>query len=149
MLSDVVGDSDGSRLYWALVDNAMAEEADFGFYPHDGCGSYFFSLVNDPARTEQVMDVLERELRRVSDDIRESEITQARNKIASQMVLQSEVPIGRMRAIASQWIYTKQYRTLEEEMQRLMSVSVEDVKALASAFPLTPTTVVTLGPKRA
>src|SRR5207248_1017364 len=32
VLSDVIGDSDGSRFYWALVDNAIAEEADFGFY---------------------------------------------------------------------------------------------------------------------
>ena len=28
VLSDVIGDSDGSRFYWALVDNAIAEEAD-------------------------------------------------------------------------------------------------------------------------
>ena len=39
VLSDVIGDSDGSRFYWALVDNAIAEDADFGFYPHDACGS--------------------------------------------------------------------------------------------------------------
>ncbi len=148
ILSDVVGDANGSRLYWALVDNAMAEEADFGFYPHDRCGSYYFSLVNDPARTDQVMDILERELQRVGDDITEAEITQARNKIASQLVLQSEVPIGRMRSIASQWIYTKKYRPLEEEMQRLISVSVDEIKSLARDFPLKPMTVVTLGPKR-
>src|SRR6476660_2631540 len=36
VLADVVGDSDGSRFYWALVDNAIAEDADFGFYPHAG-----------------------------------------------------------------------------------------------------------------
>jgi predicted Zn-dependent peptidase len=40
ILSDVVGDADGSRLYWALVDNAMAEEANFGFYPHDNCAEH-------------------------------------------------------------------------------------------------------------
>ena len=33
VLADVIGDSDGSRFYWALVDNAIAEDADFGFYP--------------------------------------------------------------------------------------------------------------------
>ena len=35
VLADVIGDADGSRFYWALVDNAIAEDADFGFYPHD------------------------------------------------------------------------------------------------------------------
>ncbi len=147
IFADIIGDSDGSRLYWALVDNAMAEEADFGFYPHDGCGSYYFSLVNDPARTEQAMDVLQRELLRVSNDLAENEVLQARNKITSQLVLQSEVPIGRMRSIASQWIYNHSYRTLEEDMQRLMAVQIPDLKQLARDFPLRPVTTVTLGPK--
>ena len=43
VLADVIGDSDGSRFYWALVDNAIAEDADFGFYPHDGCGSFYIA----------------------------------------------------------------------------------------------------------
>ena len=50
VLADVIGDSDGSRFYWALVDNAIAEDADFGFYPHDGCGKAFTSrLTTEPA----------------------------------------------------------------------------------------------------
>src|SRR5438105_4835748 len=55
VLSDVIGDSDGSRFYWALVDNAIAEEADFGFYPHDACGSYYLALTTDPKRTQESM----------------------------------------------------------------------------------------------
>lgn len=147
IMADVIGDSDGSRLYWALVDNAMAEEADFGFYPHDRCGSYYFSLVNDPARTEQAMDVLVRELAKITDDVSDAEVNQARNKITSQLVLQSEVPIGRMRSIASQWIYNGTYRPLEEEMDRLMKVGVPDIQSLAREFALTPVTTITLGPR--
>ena len=147
VLADVVGDADGSRLYWALVDNAKAEEADFGFYPHDGCGSFYCSLVNDPARTEQVTEIMKEVLWRAKDDITEAEVTQARNKIASQLVLQSEVPMGRMRGIASQWIYNHEYRSLEEDMSRLMAVNVQSLKQLAEEFPLVPTTMVTLGPK--
>src|SRR6267154_6541197 len=55
VLSDVIGDSDGSRFYWALVDNAIAEDADFGFYPHDACGSFYVSLINDPERTDEAL----------------------------------------------------------------------------------------------
>ena len=43
------GDSDGSRFYWALVDNAIAEDADFGFYPHDASGSFYVALTTDPS----------------------------------------------------------------------------------------------------
>ena len=147
VLSDVVGDSDGSRLYWALVDNALAEEADFGFYPHDNCGSFYFSLVNDPARTAQVMDIMHRELQKATDGLSEAEVVQARNKIASQLVLQSEVPLGRMRSMASQWIYNHLYRSLEEDTKALMAVTIDDLKGLARDFPLEPVTTVTLGPR--
>ena len=57
VLADVIGDSDGSRFYWALVDNAIADEADFGFYPHDACGSFYVSLTTDPERTAKALDI--------------------------------------------------------------------------------------------
>ncbi|MBC8106102.1 MAG: insulinase family protein, partial [Anaerolineae bacterium] len=53
VLSDVVGDSDGSRFYWALVDPAIAEDADFSFYPHDACGSFYIALTCDPTRASK------------------------------------------------------------------------------------------------
>src|SRR5215216_746227 len=68
VLSDVIGDSDGSRFYWALVDNAIAEEADFGFYPHDACGSFYLSLTTDPDRTRQALDIALKELEKVKQD---------------------------------------------------------------------------------
>src|SRR5205807_8475755 len=62
VLADVIGDSDGSRFYWALVDNAIAEDADFGFCPHDACGSFYISLINDPARTDEALSIALKEL---------------------------------------------------------------------------------------
>ena len=40
VLSDVLGDHEGSRLYWALVEPGLADEADLAFYPHDRTGSF-------------------------------------------------------------------------------------------------------------
>src|SRR5688500_16263200 len=103
VLSDVIGDSDGSRFYWALVDNAIAEEADFGFYPHDGCGSFYISLTTDPARSEQALDVALKELEKVKHDLSDDEVERAKHKIASSIVLSGEVPMGRMRSIGGMW----------------------------------------------
>ncbi len=41
VLSDVLGDHEGSRLFWALVEPGLADEADFSFYPHDKIGIVF------------------------------------------------------------------------------------------------------------
>src|SRR5207248_8518135 len=86
VLADVIGDADGSRFYWALVDNANAEDADFGFYPHDACGSFYFAITTDPARTEQALSIAHNELQKVKGDLNDGEVDRAKNKIASSLV---------------------------------------------------------------
>ncbi|HLL88860.1 MAG TPA: pitrilysin family protein [Tepidisphaeraceae bacterium] len=146
VLSDVIGDADGSRFYWALVDNAIAEDADFGFYPHDACGSFYIALTNEPDRTDKALDIALKELGRVKRDLNDDEVERAKNKIATSLVLQGEVPLGRMRSIASQWIYNKEYRNLEQDMATLMAVTPASLRELMREFPFDPMTIVTLGP---
>jgi predicted Zn-dependent peptidase len=149
VLADVIGDSDGSRFYWALVDNAIADEADFGFYPHDGCGSFYLSLTTDPERTQKALDIAMAELDKVKKDLNDDEITRAKNKIASSLVLQGEIPLGRMRSIGGQWIYNKEYRSLEQDMSMLMKVDRKALEQLLREFPFDPMTIVSLGPSEA
>ncbi|MGE5612596.1 MAG: M16 family metallopeptidase [Bacillota bacterium] len=146
VLADVIGDSEGSRFYWALVDNAIAEEADFGFYPHDQCGSFYVSLICDPKRTDEAVKIALAELEKVKHDLKADEVERAKNKIASSIVLQGEVPLGRMRAIGGQWIYNKEYRSLERDMATLMSITPDSLKDLMREFPFDPMTLVKLGP---
>jgi predicted Zn-dependent peptidase len=148
VLSDVIGDSDGSRLYWALVDNAIAEEADFGFYPHDGCGSFYLALTTEPDRTRKAMDIALAELQKTKVDLNDDEVERARNKIASSIVLQGEVPLGRMRAIGGQWIYNEECRSLEQDMATLMAVTPDSLRQVMRDFPFDPMTVLTLGPEK-
>jgi predicted Zn-dependent peptidase len=149
ILSDVVGDSDGSRFYWAMVDNAIAEDADFGFYPHDACGSFYIALTTAPERTEQALSIAISELQKVKDDLKEDEVERAKKKIASSLVLQGEVPLGRMRSIGGQWIYNKQYRSLELDMATVRAVTRDSLLDLMRDFPFDPMTTVTLGPGKA
>ena len=146
VLADVIGDSEGSRFYWALVDNAIAEDADFGFYPHDACGSFYIALTTDPDRTDQALSIAMAELDKVKKDLTADEVERARNKIASSLVLSGEVPLGRMRSIGGQWIYNKEYRSLEQDMATLMTVDVPALRQLMDDFPFDPLTLVTLGP---
>lgn len=146
VLADVLGDSEGSRLYWAIVDPAIAEEADFGFYPHDGCGSFYISLVADPDKSEKALAMVMAELKRVRDDLNVEEVERAVNKIASSLVLGGESPLGRMRALGNQWVYTGEYRSLDQDMETLLSVNVSSLKKLLDEYAFDPMTIVTLGP---
>jgi predicted Zn-dependent peptidase len=146
ILADVVGDSDGSRFYWALVDNAIAEDAEFGFYPHDGCGSFYISMTTSPENTAEALDIAIKELEKAKGDLRDDEVERAKNKIASSLLLSGEVPVGRMRSIGGQWVYNKQYRSLEMDMATLAAVNRDSLHQLMKDFPFDPMTLVTLGP---
>jgi predicted Zn-dependent peptidase len=146
VLSHIIGDSDGSRFYWALVDNAIAEEADFSFYPHDGTGSFIASLVTSPDRQEQALDIALAELQRVKTDLNDAEVERAKNKIASGIVLSGEVPIGRMHSIGGMWIDNREYRSLEQDMRTLNAITPDTLRKLMSEFPFDPMTIVSLGP---
>ena len=80
-------------------------------------------------------------------DLADAEVERAKNKIASGIVLEGEVPMGRLRAIAGQWLYNKNYRSLEQDMQTLLAIDTDALRRLMREFPFDPMTIVTLGPK--
>jgi predicted Zn-dependent peptidase len=146
VLADLVGDNDGSRLYWALVDPAICEEADLSPYPHDHAGSFALSLTCDPDKTEEAVGKAMDVLRNVGKDLKDDEIERAKNKIAGGSVLHGESSNGRMRAIGAGWVYDGIYRPLSEELDDILAVTRQDVLALLEKYPFDPMTLVTLGP---
>jgi predicted Zn-dependent peptidase len=146
VLADVIGEAEGSRFYWGLVDNAVAEDAEFGFYPHDGCGSFYISLVTEPERAARAMEIARNELMKVKHDLTEEEVERTKNKIESGLVLQGEAPMGRMRSMAGNWIYTGEYKSLEQDMASLAAINADSLRSLMQDFPFDPMTVVSLGP---
>ncbi len=146
VLSDVLGDADGSRLYWALIDPGLADEADFSHVPHDQAGSFMAYLSCDPKRAAAVEKILLETLDQYADQIDTAEIERAKNKIATSVTLAGENPGGRMRGLGSQWTYLGQYLPLDEELAKIMAVEARDVRQLLAEMPFQPRTIVRLGP---
>ncbi len=146
VLSDVLGDTEGSRLYWALVDPGLADEADFSYMPQDQIGSYFAYASCAPNRTDQVEKILLDTLDSYADSVDADEIERAKNKLATQATVHEESPAGRMRGLGVQWLYLGRYVSLKEELERIMSVTADDVRALIGESGFQPRTVVRLGP---
>lgn len=146
VLVDVLGDVDGSRLYWALIDPGLADEADMSHYAQDRVGSYMVFASCDPDRASEVEAILLKTLDDYVASIDADELERTKNKIATQVTLSGESPAGRMRSLGSQWTYLGQYFPLSEEIERVMDVTVEDVRNLARDMPFRPRTIVRLGP---
>ena len=146
VIADVLGDNEGSRIYWALVDPGTADEADLSFIPYDRAGAYIAYASCDPARAAQVEELLLKTIDSYADAIDEGEIERAKNKLATSATLQGENPGSRMRGLGGQWTYQGEYRSLEEELRHIMAVTPDDVRKFLRELPWQPRTIVRLGP---
>jgi predicted Zn-dependent peptidase len=146
VLADALGDDEGSRLFWALIDPGLADEADFSFVAMDGTGAYMAFATCDPDRATQVETILTDTIEQFATAIDDDELERVKNKLATAVTLQSESPAGRMRGLGQQWTYLGQYTPLEEELARITAVTKADLIALCRDFPFTPRTTLRLGP---
>ena len=146
-LALAVGDDSGSRLYWALVDPGLAEGADFSYYEYDANGAMFASYSCEPERSAENLEIMRKVLADVQkNSITESELRQAKTKIASRVVRGSERSMGRMQAIASSWAYTRAYRDVDTELGHFDSVTLPQVRDYLDRYPIDRSTVVAFGP---
>ncbi len=143
----IVGDSVSSRFYWELVDPGYVEAANLWHHDFEGSGFYGVYLCCDPASTEENRERIQRILEDVNKNgITETELAQAKSKVCSQIVLGSERPRGRRDALAENWIYRHQYRSVEDDLKAVESLTVKNFRDLLDAYPLGETTTVAVGP---
>ncbi len=71
---------------------------------------------------------------------------QAKSKIRSRIVLSGERPRGRLFAVGSEWVYRRQYRSVDEELDFVASVTLDQVHAVLKKYPLSRCTTLTIGP---
>lgn len=147
---DVLGDTEGSRLYWALVDPGLADEADFGFIPMDQAGAYMAFASCDPDRAEEVEAILWREIDALAQkqDVDQAEVERARNKAATELTLRSESPIGRLSELGTHWLYLHEYTSLAEEIARFEAVTLDGVRAVLESHPFQPRGILRLTPRQ-
>jgi predicted Zn-dependent peptidase len=146
-LAMIIGDSSGSRLYWALIDPGLAESADMNFQDHEGTGTYFISFSCEPENTQNILAIIQEILREVQNEgVSDEELAVAKSKILSRVVRSSERPKGRMQALGIGWTYLRTYRSVDEELQNFDAVSLKDIRNVLDQYPFDQLTVLALGP---
>lgn len=146
MLAHILGDSDGSRLYWALIEPGIADEAQSQYEGRDGLGEVLVYASCSPEAATEVEAIIRREIGGLADSLTEQDMQRVRSKAATGVTLHGELPAGRMKRLGQQWIYRREYRSLEDELRRINAVTIDDLRAVCAAFPLTPVVVGHLTP---
>jgi predicted Zn-dependent peptidase len=147
LMSAVVGDYTGSRLFWALTDPGLADEAGMGIDECDGAGAYYTSFSCDPEDAEECYGIV----RGILEDVQKNGITaaefdQAKTKILSREVRAGERTARRMGTVAKDWVYRGEYRSVDDELAAWDAVTMADVRAVLDKYPLTNQTVTAYGP---
>jgi len=147
ILGIIIGDSVGSRFYWELVDKALAEVAVTQFCPMDGVGVFYNSICCSPENVSTVLGIVEDIFQSLCEGgIKQEELTKAKNKILSKLVLENELPMGRLSALGSNWVYLKQYRTIEDDIGAIKAVTIDDVHSLIKRYTPGEFTQFSIGP---
>lgn len=147
LLSVVVGDDTGSRMFWQLVDPGYVETAELGYNEFDGSGLYLCYFGCEPDETQKNVE----RVAAIFDDVnkrgvKEEELTQAKNKVLSRIVLRSERPMGRLSSLGHNWLYRNEYRTVDEDLATVRAITTADIRRLLEAYPLRQLTTAAIGP---
>lgn len=147
ILSVIVGDDGGSRIYWDLVDPGLVEFAELGYYDYDGTGAYMTWLCCQPETTADNIARIHGIYEKVNQNgVTAEELEQAKNKIASRVVLRSERPMGRLSSLGSNWVYRQEYRSVADDLKTLQALTLDDIRTALDAYPLGACTTSTVGP---
>jgi predicted Zn-dependent peptidase len=147
VLTSVLGDESGSRIFWELVDNGLADTASLFTQEFQECGLIGAFIVCTPEdldenwqRFREIVVQCERE------PITDKELIQAKNKICSGIVLGAERPSNRLFTVGNAWTLRNTYETVEEVLQNYNRVTVDDVNSALDSWIKQPRVLVTAGP---
>ncbi|MHC4123287.1 MAG: M16 family metallopeptidase [Planctomycetota bacterium] len=149
LLATIVGSTTGSRFFWELVDKAIAETAVMQFGPMDGTGVFYSCFQCSDSNAEKVIGIVENIFSNLSrDGISKDELEKAKNKTLSALVLKNELPMGRLSDLGSNWLYLREYRTVEQDVRAIKEVSVDDINCLIKQCNLNSFTQFSIGPTK-
>jgi predicted Zn-dependent peptidase len=147
LVATIVGDYTGSRLFWALTDPGLADEAGMGIDECDGAGAYYASFNCPPERAAECFGIVRNILADVQKNgVTEDEFRQAKTKILSREVRAGERTHRRMMTVAKDHVYRGEYRSVDDELAAWDAVTMTDMRAVLDRYPLTNQTVTAYGP---
>jgi predicted Zn-dependent peptidase len=135
ILSNILGDSSGSKMYWELVDKGLADSASFDSDERDGTGCVMVYVSTSPSKLDGVITIAKKIMERPLD-FSDADLERAKAKIVSRIVLDGELPMGRLMSLGLEWIYRRTTTPLSEVIAKVRSISRGDIERALQKFPL-------------
>lgn len=136
VLAAILGDSTGSRMYWDLVDKGLADSASVDSDERDGTGCFSAYVSASPERLDQVLAIA-RGVLASPLEFSDADLERAKSKINARIVLDGELPMGRLISLGMEWTYRKAVTPLAKVIEKVEGVSRREIERALERFPLT------------
>ena len=147
LLTTILGDHTGSRLYWDLIDPGLADGVEVSYQDYNGAGAFYTFLSCEPESAQENLERIAEIFRSaMRDGVAADELAQAKNKVLARSVLRSERPMGRLMSLGFHWVYRREHLSVEAEMDQYAKVTADDLQRVLEQWPLVPMTIVSVGP---
>ena len=148
VLNTILGGGMSSRLFQEIREKRGLVYSTYSFSASYADAGYFGMYAGcSPAKTRQVIDLLESELDRLaSDGLEPGELEKAKGQISGGMVLGMEDSGSRMSRLGRAELVSGEFIDIEESLARIRAVTAEEVQALAAELAAAPRTITVVGP---
>lgn len=146
ILAQIIGDAN-SRLYWALVDDGLCDEASLEHTGEDGTGAFYGSVSTDPGDLPEAIDRYHSVLRDVqAGGVTATELSRTKKKLEVSLALRFETPASRLLTFAEDWLALNEYRSVADLLGEVRGVTLGSVGALLETRPFDNPCITTLEP---
>ena len=122
-------------MYWELVDKGLADSASFDSDERDGTGCVMVYVSTSPSQLDEVVTIARGIVSRPMD-FSDADLERAKAKIVSRIVLDGELPMGRLMSLGLEWNYRRTTTPLSETIAKVRSVSRADIARALEKFPM-------------
>ena len=148
LLSTIIGDGYSSRLFREVRDRrGLVYSIYSSLVSYTDAGRLDVSFSVAPAKLEETLEVVSRELANVRDGvIDQAELDAAREHLRASLLLGHESTGARMSYLAEQLLFGEENLELERDLEELQRVTLGEVHELASVVLGTPLPLAVVGP---
>jgi predicted Zn-dependent peptidase len=123
-------------MYWDLINTGLAEAASADNDERDGVGCFSAYLSSSPDNIDSVVSIAKGILS-TPLEFSEEDLDRAKAKVMSRIVLDGELPMGRLMALGLEWNYRRESTPLQTVIERVKGITRGDIEAVVERFTLT------------
>ena len=115
----------------------------------DGTGTFYSYFRCSPDNVSQVLATIRSIFAQLrAQGITEEELTKAKNKILSALVIRNELPMGRLLDLGMNWVYLQQYLPIAEDVAAIKAITRSEINKLVETLQPDQFTQYSIGPDK-